>query len=139
MLYHTRVHISSSAVINFLCCRNFFQLHNYIDSEAYTPQLILQKSPYEKCAHRRKWYKLHKAIIEFNVFSEAHVILELLVDSQTARVLSTWDLEGLKSFLEVGSQPRSVISCAMTVFWLHRDLIPGKSSLPRTTKGSAAS
>jgi hypothetical protein len=57
----------------------------------------------EKVACRRKWYKLHKAIVEFHVFSTAQVTLELLVDGQTARVLSTWDLGGLKSFLEVAA------------------------------------
>jgi hypothetical protein len=86
-----------------LCSRNFFQLHNYIDSEAYTPQLTSLKTETEKGALRRKWYRLHKAIVEFNVYSGAHVIIELLFDGQKARVLSTWDLEGLKTFLEVAA------------------------------------
>jgi hypothetical protein len=37
------------------------------------------------------------------VFSKAQVILELLVDGHAARVLSTWDLDGLKGFLEVAA------------------------------------
>ncbi len=35
------------------------------------------------------------------MYSEAHVILEILMNCETARVLSTWDLKGVTRFLEV--------------------------------------
>jgi hypothetical protein len=92
---------------NLTASRNFFHLGNHVDPEAYKPQIAIQNN---KCTHRRRWYRLHKAIVEFSVYSAAHVIVELLLNGETARVLSTWDLEGVRSFLEVGSMAAPPIS-----------------------------
>ena len=61
------------------------------------------------CTIRRRWGKLHKAIFEFSIFSQTHVILEFLLKNEntggeTAGVRSTLDLPGVKSFLEVGAR-----------------------------------
>ena len=82
------------------CQRNFFRLSKHVDAEAYKPQIAAQTN---QSTHRRRWYKLHKAIVEFSIYSEAHVVLELLMNGETVRVLSTWDLEGVKISLEVDS------------------------------------
>lgn len=81
--------------------RSFFQLGQQVCYEAYRAQISILGN---KSMHRRRWYNLHKNIFEFSTYWEAHVILEIHMSSgktETARVLSTWDLEGAKSFLEV--------------------------------------
>jgi hypothetical protein len=78
--------------------RCFFQLGKHLEPEAYRVQIASQSN---HSTPRRRWYKLHKAIVEYCMYSEAHVILEVLINEQTARVLSTWDLKGVKCFLEV--------------------------------------
>jgi hypothetical protein len=55
---------------------------------------------------QRRWRKLHKAIFEFSIFSQTQVILEFLLKNEdtggeTAGVMSTFDLQGVESFLEV--------------------------------------
>ena len=88
-----------------MCDRNFFQLGRQICAEAYRPQIAILGG---QSIHRRRWYKLHQDSFEFSMSSsdtsEAHVIVEVHMNSgetETARVLSTLDLEGVRSFLEV--------------------------------------
>jgi hypothetical protein len=76
----------------------FFHLGKRLDSEAYRPLLAMQA---HSTTLRRRWHKLNKAAVEFVAYSEAQVILEVLMNGERARVLSTWPFEGAKSFLEV--------------------------------------
>jgi serine/threonine protein kinase len=84
----------------FSCTKDFFVLTQKIDHAVYNIPIALYASA-TQCTKRRQWYRLHKAILEYTFYSKANVILELLLDGKTARVLSTWDLEGVKDFLEV--------------------------------------
>ena len=93
-----------------MCDRNFFQLGRQICAEAYRPQIAILGG---QSIHRRRWYKLHQDSFEFSMSSEAHVIVEVHMNSgetETARVLSTLDLEGVRSFLEVSLRFRTA-SC----------------------------
>ena len=56
---------------------------------------------------------MHQDSFEFSMSSGAHVIVEVHMNSgetETARVLSTLDLEGVRSFLEVSLRFRTA-SC----------------------------
>jgi len=81
-----------------VCGRSFFQLGQHVDPEAYAPQMAVQKN---NSTHRRRWYRVQRAVAEFSVHTEASIILEILLSGETARVLSTWDLQCVKTFLEV--------------------------------------
>lgn len=61
-----------------------------------------------KCTIQRRWGKLHKAIFEFSIFSQTQVILEFLLKNEdtggeTVGVMSTFDLQGIESFLQVAA------------------------------------
>ena len=70
--------------------------------------------------------------MEFSIHSEANVILELLMNGELpmngemTRILSSWDLEGVKSFLEVAIPICLTFVRASNRSFECRDLTPGK-------------
>ena len=75
-----------------LAFREYFQLSEKLNPRAFT--VFIANSNTE----RRRWYRLHKRIIELSLYTKCHV---LLVDDETGRTLGTLTSEELQGFARV--------------------------------------
>ena len=72
-----------------LACREYFHLSEKLDPRAF--KVFIAKSS----TNRRRWYQLHKRVIELLLYIKCHV---LLVDDETGRTLGTFSLSELQNF-----------------------------------------
>ena len=87
-----RLRCASAALTLTDACREYFQLREKLDPRAFT--VFIANSNTE----RRRWYRLHKRIIELSLYTKCHV---LLVDDETGRTLGTLTSEELQGFARV--------------------------------------
>ena len=72
-----------------LVCREYFQLSEILDPLAFKVFIAGSNTT------RRRWYRLHKSVIELSLYIKCHV---LLVDHETGRTLGTFSRDELQKF-----------------------------------------
>ena len=104
-----------------LAFREYFQLSEKLNPRAFT--VFIANSNTE----RRRWYRLHKRIIELSLYTKCHV---LLVDDETGRTLGTLTSEELQGFARVRHHhaARAIVS--------HRHVCRLCRSIRSSTRGS---
>ena len=83
-----------------LTCREYFQLSEKLDPRAFT--VLIANSNTE----RRRWYRLHKRVIEMSLYTKCHV---LFVDDETGRTLGTFSSDELQHFTAQASAVLPII------------------------------
>ena len=97
-LVNSRLHVCGLArppVVCFpdeshlLACREYFQLSEILDPLAFKVFIAGSNTT------RRRWYRVHKSVIELSLYIKCHV---LLVDHETGRTLGTFSRDELQKF-----------------------------------------
>jgi hypothetical protein len=83
-----------------LAFREYFQLSEKLDPRAFT--VFIANSNTE----RRRWYRLHKRVIEMSLYTKCHV---LFVDDETGRTLGTFSSDELQHFTAQASAVLPII------------------------------
>ena len=104
-----------------LAFREYFQLSEKLNPRAFTAFIANSNT------ERRRWYRLHKRIIELSLYTKCHV---LLVDDETGRTLGTLTSEELQGFARVCHHhaARAIVS--------HRHVCRLCRSIRSSTRGS---
>ena len=84
-----RLRCASAALTLTDACREYFQLREKLDPRAFTVFITNSKT------ERRRWYRLHRHVIEFSLYTKCHV---LFVDDETGRTLGTFSRDELQDF-----------------------------------------
>ena len=113
-----RLRRASEALTLTDACREYFQLSEKLDPRAFT--VFIANSNTE----RRRWYRLHRRVIEFSLYTKCHV---LLVDDETGRTIGTFSSAELLNF---AAQVSDLTACFVPVLhMLCRCPIPPISEL----------
>ena len=84
-----RLRCASAALTLTDACREYFQLREKLDPRAFTVFIANSKT------ERRRWYRLHRHVIEFSLYTKCHV---LFVDDETGRTIGTFSSAELQDF-----------------------------------------
>ena len=98
-----RLRCASAALTLTDAYREYFQLREKLDPRAFTVFIANSKT------ERRRWYRLHRRVIEFSLYTKCHV---LLVDDETGRTIGTFSSAELLNF---AAQASDLTACFVPV------------------------
>ncbi len=84
-----RLRCASATLTLTDACRKYYQLREKLDPRAFTVFIATSNT------ERRRWYRLHKRVIEFSLYTKCHV---LFLDDETGRTIGTFSSDELQNF-----------------------------------------